>query len=67
MEEQKRVELKICERCGGLWLRPEKSRWIYCGPCKSRVDELPAVSLKTPKRPGRGKGKMVSEAKERVQ
>jgi hypothetical protein len=39
----KRVELKICERCGGLWLRPGGRRWIYCGPCMSKVSELPPV------------------------
>jgi hypothetical protein len=41
-----RVELKICERCGGLWLRPAGSRWIYCGPCKAKVDELPSPTAK---------------------
>ena len=45
-EKVRKVELKVCERCGGLWLRPEKSRWIYCGPCKTKVDELPAPQLK---------------------
>ncbi len=25
-----RLELKVCERCGGLWLRPQASRWRYC-------------------------------------
>lgn len=35
------LELKICERCGGLWLRPSASRWIYCGTCKQKVSELP--------------------------
>src|SRR5437764_11037275 len=44
--ERKLVELKICERCGGLWLRPAGSRWIYCGPCKAQVDDLPEVRLK---------------------
>jgi len=27
------VELKYCERCGGLWLRPVGGRQIYCPPC----------------------------------
>jgi len=35
------LELKICERCGGLWLRPAASRWIYCAGCKQKVQELP--------------------------
>ena len=54
MEERdsklRRVELKICERCGGLWLRPAGSAWAYCGPCKGKVDELPAVRNKQSRR-----------------
>ncbi len=26
-------ELKYCERCGGLWLRPCGAAAIYCAPC----------------------------------
>jgi len=50
----RKLELKICERCGGLWLRPAGSAWSYCGPCKVQVDELPTVRLKRPRRTGRG-------------
>jgi hypothetical protein len=28
-----RLELKVCERCGALWLRPEARSWIYCITC----------------------------------
>ena len=49
---ERKLELKICERCGGLWLRPAGSRWIYCGPCKLQVDELPPVSLRPPRKRG---------------
>lgn len=45
-----RLELKVCERCGGLWLRPAASAWRYCARCKPRVDELPRVDLA--RRPG---------------
>ena len=41
---ERKLELKICERCGGLWLRPAGSRWVYCGPCKSKLDTLPPAS-----------------------
>jgi len=52
-----KVELKICERCGGLWMRPAGSRWIYCGPCKAKVDELPrSGSMPTAKRTRPAKG-----------
>lgn len=34
-EQQKiiRLELKYCERCGGLWLRPAASPDVYCPRC----------------------------------
>ena len=38
-----KVELKICERCGGLWMRPANSGWIYCALCKKQVNNLPAI------------------------
>ncbi|MCU1285016.1 MAG: hypothetical protein JWO13_1366 [Acidobacteriales bacterium] len=44
-EERITLELKICERCGGLWLRPGGSRWIYCAGCKKKVSELPMPAL----------------------
>jgi hypothetical protein len=63
-----KLELKICERCGGLWLRPAGSRWIYCGPCKLKVDDLPPVSLKPSRRGGRhSKNARVISGTERVQ
>jgi hypothetical protein len=34
------VELKYCERCGGLWLR-EKEEEIYCPACAPEMAELP--------------------------
>jgi len=27
------LELKYCERCGGLWLRPTESDLIFCAAC----------------------------------
>ncbi len=27
------LELKYCERCGGLWLRITGSDLIFCAPC----------------------------------
>jgi hypothetical protein len=37
-------ELKYCERCGGLWLRPVGGGQIYCGACGRAMAELPAAS-----------------------
>ncbi len=43
-----RMELKYCERCGGLWLRPKGSGLSYCAGCAAAMAELPGVRLKTP-------------------
>jgi len=40
------VELKYCERCGGLWLRPSGTDEVYCAPCAQRMAELPAPSAR---------------------
>jgi uncharacterized Zn finger protein (UPF0148 family) len=34
------VELKYCERCGGLWLRPQGDGEVYCGSCRVRMAEM---------------------------
>jgi hypothetical protein len=36
-----RLELKYCERCGGLLLRTLGSAVIYCTPCGKQMAELP--------------------------
>jgi uncharacterized Zn finger protein (UPF0148 family) len=35
-----RVELKYCERCGGLWLRPQGEGAVYCTSCGLRLAEI---------------------------
>jgi hypothetical protein len=52
------MELKYCERCGGLWLRAKGHAGIYCGPCKLELAEYPAARMRTGKggsRSGRSK------------
>jgi hypothetical protein len=44
-----RFELKYCERCGGLGLRPAGGEQVYCTACGRAVAELPA-SRQEPKR-----------------
>jgi len=39
-------ELKYCERCGGLWLRPVGGGQIYCVGCGRQMADLPAASRK---------------------
>ena len=38
------LELKYCERCGGLWLRPVGGEQIYCTICSRAMAELPPPS-----------------------
>lgn len=35
------LELKYCERCGALYLRPGSSRAVYCAACARRMRRLP--------------------------
>jgi uncharacterized Zn finger protein (UPF0148 family) len=35
------VELKYCERCGGLWLRPQRTNGVYCASCRLRLATMP--------------------------
>ena len=35
------MELKYCERCGGLWLRESEQEEIYCPGCRPEMVELP--------------------------
>jgi hypothetical protein len=41
------LELKYCERCGGLWLRPVGLGRVYCEACERVVAEMPPVCRKT--------------------
>jgi hypothetical protein len=35
------VELKYCEGCGGLWLRPTGEEEVYCMECALKMAEFP--------------------------
>lgn len=35
------MELKYCERCGGLWLRPKRECGIYCPECEPQMADMP--------------------------
>ena len=39
-----KLELKYCERCGGLWLRPQGGAAVYCASCAHAINELPPVA-----------------------
>ena len=38
-----RLELKYCERCGGLWMRTWGTDDIYCPPCALEMSDMPPV------------------------
>ncbi len=44
-----RVELKYCERCGGLWVRERGTGVVYCEKCQPEVADLP-IPKKKPQR-----------------
>jgi hypothetical protein len=41
------LELKYCERCGGLWLRPVAGGQIYCVACGREMNKLPVARRET--------------------
>jgi hypothetical protein len=51
MEERTEVfegmELKYCERCGGLWLRRRGSGRAFCSTCEPKMEGLPEGGRKT--------------------
>jgi hypothetical protein len=39
------AELKYCEFCGALWLRPQGTAEVYCETCANWIEtELPRLS-----------------------
>jgi len=45
------LELKYCERCGGLWLRVRGLQEVYCSSCAAAMSEV-AIGRRS-KRPPR--------------
>jgi len=37
------LELKYCERCGALWLRPSGTEQVYCPPCTLKMMSSPII------------------------
>ena len=44
------VELKYCERCGGLWLRPQGTNGVYCASCRVCLAAMPNPGEAPPRR-----------------
>lgn len=36
-----RMELKVCEGCGALWVRPSAHPEVYCPSCARRLADFP--------------------------
>jgi hypothetical protein len=47
--EEIQVELKYCERCGGLWLRRRGADGVYCTSCRVRLAALPDAEEAPPR------------------
>lgn len=46
-----RVQLKVCEGCGALWLRSQDIVDIYCTSCQQRLRGFPRVAKRRLGRP----------------
>jgi hypothetical protein len=57
MEGQEiQVELKYCERCGGLWLRLRGADGVYCASCRARLAAMPDAEEALPREGRRRRG-----------
>ncbi len=45
------LELKYCERCGGLWLRECGLQTPYCAPCSVALSDFPVTRKRPPRLP----------------
>ena len=52
------VELKYCERCGGLWLRPMLTDGVYCASCRVRLAAMPDPGEPAPRTTKRRKPRL---------
>ena len=41
-----RIDLKVCEGCGVLWLRGTLVEGVYCRECTGKLAEFPAPRAK---------------------
>jgi len=57
------VELKYCERCGGLWLRPQGTNGVYCRSCCVCLAAMPNPG-EAPPRKARSRRKARTQRKD---
>lgn len=46
METELKIELKYCERCGGLFFRRADATHVYCFPCEPEMRKVAVPSGK---------------------
>jgi hypothetical protein len=58
-----RLELKYCERCGGLWFRRRGAGEVYCARCTHEIPDFPFFSrrISRPRLPTNGKFEIESQ------
>ncbi len=61
VQDEVQLELKYCERCGGLWLRRAESTEVYCSRCTPEMAELPDPVGLRPRKKKRSEMQGVSE------
>ena len=61
--QEMRVDLKYCERCGGLWLRPQGTDGVYCTACNVRLAAMPNPG-EAPPRKARSRRKSRAQARD---
>jgi len=57
VEEAIQLDLKYCERCGGLWLRRKGTNGVYCAGCKEHFEALPNRGAAPPRKARRRKSR----------
>jgi len=58
------LDLKYCERCGGLWLRPYGTDGVYCAACSAYFAERPKVMDMPARKPRRRRERKATEERE---
>jgi uncharacterized Zn finger protein (UPF0148 family) len=61
-----RMELKYCERCGGLWMRACGTGEVYCPACAAEMSDLPAGRRRRKLLLVSDQGEIKSECEERA-
>jgi len=61
-----RRDLKVCEACGGLWVRTGVEAGVYCRSCSAQMADLPGRRRRSPGRPCKVHGQSGSEGRLRV-